>query len=400
MRNRNLLLLGGIGLALLVIFVGGFFLLFESVEVERRGRLSAEARQDMFLACRRFFDEMGVPARTSLSPRDLPPPGHLLMLASFDSDLSPGEVERLLEWVEQGGKLLAPPDGRLLDALGLAFPDEEEEGEEDSEEVEPAADEAAGDEAAAEEAAASVQLASRPGRVHNLELLPIWRLITVEEGLTPAFVAETEPGSGVALARFDLGSGWVTVFIDPEMFTNSRIGSAEHATFLWSLVTVAGSPAGAMLIYGVDRPSLGELIWKHGWAAVLSALAVLVLWVWRSWPRFGSLLPEPSRDRRSLLEHIRASADFFWRQEEMPRLVLSARQGVLQRAGVRFPGFAQLPSQAKLEHLAGAAEMPLDEVSWALGSQVVGARGGRQGKPDSAETLRLLQILEKVRRSL
>ena len=39
---------------------------------------------------------------------------------------------------------------------------------------------------------------------------------------------------------------------------------------------------------------------------------LIILWTWRHARRFGAILPEPNLERRSLLEHIDASARWAW----------------------------------------------------------------------------------------
>lgn len=388
MRKRRLILPVGALAALLLLAVGGFLIAFKRVEEERRSVPTGEARWDPFLACRRFLTEMGVPTETWRTLKALPPPGHLLMIVGGESLLSEIDAERLLAWVDSGGRLLAPFDHALMGDLGLDMPEAEVDAE----------------------AGGEIRLASRLGVEHRIQLSSPARVVPMAEGLETSFAASVPSEEGFVLVRFDRGQGWVAVFADLDLFSNPRIGEAEHASFLWSLGTVAGQPAGAALVYGVDRPSLGSLIWKHGWAAVVSLSLLVGVWVWSRWVRFGPVLPEPPRERRSLLEHIRATADYLWRQEEVGRLVASARQGLLKRAGARFPGFSQLPSRAKLERLASGSEVPLAEIGWALGSKIGGSRIGgsriggskveTEGRAKAAEMLRRLQILERVRRSL
>lgn len=380
-KGKITLVVGGLVALLLLALVFGFLAAFEPVVEERRGAPTGEARWDPYLACRRFLTEMGVPTEVRRDLKELPPPGSLLLISGGESMFSEADAERLLAWVEEGGRLLAPFDHVLLGDLGLDVPDTELESETETE--------------SDGELDGEIRLASRLGAEHRLQLSSSARVVPMAEGLETSFTASVPSEEGFVLVRFDRGLGWVTVFADLDLFSNARIGELEHASFLWSLVTVAGQPSGAALVYGVDRPSLGSLIWQHGWAAVVSLSILVGMTLWRRGVRFGPVLPEPPRERRSLLEHIRATADYLWRQAEVGRLVASARQGVLKRAGVRFPDFSQLPSQAKLERLAVACEVSVADLSWALGSQLE-----EQGKAAAAQMLRRLQLLEKVRRSL
>ena len=73
-----------------------------------------------------------------------------------------------------------------------------------------------------------------------------------------------------------------------------------------------------------------ELLWQNFAAALLVLSALILLWSWRGIPRFGLMLPEMTLERRSLLEHIEASARWAWTSETGRQQLLEAARTALQ----------------------------------------------------------------------
>ncbi len=361
--------------------VAAFFLLFEPVERTVRTGWSQAARRDPLLAAQRFLTAMGVPSESAEEVDPLPPPGGLLVLMAERPMLSHERAVEVLAWAEEGGYLLASPDPVLLSLLGVVQVEEPIEDQ------------------PWELLGRPQRLEARPGESFEVAIAAADRLLVPEYDEEPApdaadpdyFVSGPGGEDGHLLIRKPHGSGWVAILSDPGLPSNARLGEYEHAAFLWSAVTVAGKPVSARLVRWLQYPTLGALLWRHGWRAVAAGAVLLAFWLWRRAARFGPLLPVPSRARRSLIEHIRASAEFLWRQGEAGSLVESSRQALLKRAGVRFPGFARMPSRAKVEKLAALAELPGETVAWALGGAV-------PGRPH--DLTRMIETLERLRRPL
>jgi hypothetical protein len=76
--------------------------------------------------------------------------------------------------------------------------------------------------------------------------------------------------------------------------------------------------------------------------ALLSLGLLVAAWVWMASRRFGSVLPDPPRHRRSVLEHVVASGDFLFRHGHHWELLASTRQAVRRRLSARLPAAATL----------------------------------------------------------
>jgi hypothetical protein len=213
----------------------------------------------------------------------------------------------------------------------------------------------------------------------------------------PGFTAG--PEAGKFLLRFDEGKGRVTFLSDAGFLTNERIGAGDHARLAWALVRSGiekEPPRGVWIVVREDLPTLSGLLARHAWAAVLSSLLLLGAWLWSAGVRFGPVLPDPPRHRRSLLEHIEASGDFLLRTGRGEDLAQSARQALLRRVEAREPEWAKLPVPELARHLAGALKGPVK--GGLPAARIESALSGPISTP--ADLTASVQVLETLRRSL
>ena len=82
--------------------------------------------------------------------------------------------------------------------------------------------------------------------------------------------------------------------------------------------------------------------------------------------RFGSLLPSPREERRSLLEHVRASGEHLHRYGKTPLLYAAARQAFLARLRRRAPVAAALEGEAQARAIADHLRLSPEQVRTAL----------------------------------
>jgi hypothetical protein len=203
---------------------------------------------------------------------------------------------------------------------------------------------------------------------------------------------------GTFLLRYGYGDGHVTFLSEAEFLTNELIGQADHARFAWALMQgcdAEGAPSapvlGVLMVVRDEAPSLFALLGRHAWTLLISGALLIAAWVRLSGSRLGPILPDPPRDRRSLLEHVEASGDFLWKSGRAQDLVRSTRQALLRRVELRQPTWAKLPSRDLTQRLAATARVSQPQVEQALYGQVQG---------DPAAFVAMIQTLETVRRSL
>ena len=184
------------------------------------------------------------------------------------------------------------------------------------------------------------------------------------------FRAENKSGAWLLTLRF--GDGFVTALSDLDYLSNDAIGNLDHAQFLWDLVrlrefaqptganAVAGAKAGTadrQPVWFFNRPgklSLIDWLAKNAWAPLTGGAVALLLWLWRVIPRFGPVLPDPERARRSLLDHLRASGRFLWSNGRATRLLESSREACLRRVSRSLPHFRTASPSERVSQLTRA----------------------------------------------
>lgn len=120
------------------------------------------------------------------------------------------------------------------------------------------------------------------------------------------------------------------------------------------------------LVYAAQLPSLWATLFTRGWPAWLPALLMLLAWLWSRTQRFGPLLAAPAADRRSLLEHVRASGEHLFRYGKAALLYAAMRQAFLARLRRRAPLAAALEGAAQAAAIAERLNLPAAQIEQAL----------------------------------
>jgi hypothetical protein len=192
--------------------------------------------------------------------------------------------------------------------------------------------------------------------------------------------------------RIERGLGTVTAIVGSDFLTNRQIGNHDHAALAWDLVMLPDhSPAGIWIV-GRDRyPGLLEVLREHAWRILVSGLLVLLVALWWKGVRFGPPVPDVVPERRSVVEHISASADFLWRSRLGTVLLASARRAALARFELREPGFAELGDNERVERLSAASGLSRGQLLRALSDH---------GADDPTEFTNAVRTLERLRKRL
>ena len=301
------------------------------------------------------------------SPRlDLPrmqlKPADTVLLLQDTADVPAPTAQALLAWVERGGHLLlrTPPpfkdedaaQGPLLDALGV-----------DTEYY--------------ESNCKAFHIADDPG---HSEFCSGRRFgVDVPDGVR----VEREWGDdeGLVFARLRKGNGTVDVLSDMEFLKGTpRIFNAEdpkgsladglhdlaHRDLTRHVLDPNYAEGTVWLIYGSRPPTLWSRIFYQGWPVWVPLLLALLAWLWQRAQRLGSLLPAPATERRSLLEHVRASGEHLLRHGKAPLLYDATRRAFLARLRRRAPTAAALSGEAQVHAIASLLQWPHSRVQTAL----------------------------------
>jgi len=120
------------------------------------------------------------------------------------------------------------------------------------------------------------------------------------------------------------------------------------------------------LVYASRPPSLWNRVFYHGWPVWAPLLLALLGWLWQRAQRLGSELPSPPAERRSLLEHIRASGEHLLRFGKAPLLYDAVRRAFLARLRRRSPSAAALTGEARVQAVATLLQWSHERVQTAL----------------------------------
>jgi hypothetical protein len=272
----------------------------------------------------------------------------MLFLPAGRQALTPQLRGAILEWVQQGGRLMIEPEpvhqpDPLLDELGVR------RTAIDVEESEPAEDE------------------DGPSPRDTIDVafpddLPVLKLRMYEHLSVDTEHAVRSFGGQYAttLLLLERGSGEVIVVNDFGVFDNYRIGEHDHAEFLWRITQLPPGVREAAFFSNPQQLSLLDWLMLHAWPVLAAGAALLLMWLWRVAPRFGPLLPDPERQRRRLLDHLRASGRFLWSNGGRARLLESAREACLRHVIRAHPDLLAAPEAERAERIAQLLGMPVD----------------------------------------
>lgn len=335
-------------IALLVVVLGlsataWFLANFERTTAKVRVGFQGEARANRYLAAQRLLQRMGIQAQAVKALPELRalPPSATLVLPQARQAIALWPRAELLRWVEQGGHLIVEaepvhePDP-LLDALGVKR--SAIEVPEPGENVEGAVSQ-------------TVEIALPQGGSP----------VTVRMVQSFSVDAETALASfggdyATTLLLIERGRGLVTVANDLTGITNRFIGEHDHAEFLWRLVQLHPESREVLFFHNPRALSLAGWLRTHAWPALSAGTALLLLWLWRVAPRLGPAQADPERQRRRLLDHLRASGRFLWSSGGGAGLLEAAREACLRRVTRAHPDLLATPEaqrEARLVQLFG-----------------------------------------------
>ncbi len=330
---------------------------------------SGEAAYNPLYALAKTLEADGVKvnARQRLMLDDNPlASGDTLLLFNDPRALSPPEAERLLEWVEGGGHLLirtplyspgedlsgrdaTPP--AMLDLLSAWLVDEGPRCED-------------------------LQV---EGEGHHVEFCRGRRFVF--DDVVPE-LAWGDLQAGYVYARLAVGQGHVDVLADfdflantaargflqdtPDVAPSGGLRDGPHRALARQVLAPNYGQGTMHLVYAAEMPSLWRTLYLQGWMVWAPLLLALLAWLWMRMQRFGPPVPSPAGERRSLLEHVRASGEHLYRYGRGVMLYSAVRQAFLARLRRRDPVAAALAGEPQVAAIAERTGQPADRVRTAL----------------------------------
>lgn len=362
--NRRTGFLLGLALLLVLGLLASYLLgKLEPYEDQIEHGPAPEVASNPYLAAEHFLRQQGIEAHRAdgLEVLDgLPSQGQTLMLLADRGNMTPRQVERLLQWTAGGGHLLFvaerlwdEEDGKsgdlLLDLLGIQqYMSDELDEEQDDE----------GD--------------------GERDPYPELTKLYLQNEQAPAYIAfDTDfhlydaqnrahawanSEAATHLLQLYHGDGLITVLSDPWIWQNRNIAEYDHAWLLWYLA----QDSAVTLLYRAERDDLASLLLRH-FPLALAVLTLLILaTLWHVGMRQGPLQAPASRARRQLEEHLRGSADFLLQRSGQTSLLQTLQQDIKRRARRRHPGFDKLAVAEQWQVLGRLTRLPAKDISQAM----------------------------------
>ncbi|HWN83705.1 MAG TPA: DUF4350 domain-containing protein [Vicinamibacterales bacterium] len=340
-----------------------------------------EAATNPHYAAQRFVEALGGRA-TRDRTFSVPASDAVIVLSTWNWNLSTRRREALERWVESGGRLVV--DGTVFGGQEFA----RWSGIRTVERPRPPA----GQDAAPPGPCFSFLEERRAGQSRAFER-PHWICeIDPEVGLTTSRDVDwalDEPLVGRQALRVAVGRGRVTV-INAEPFRSRRLFDGDHGWLLAAAAELRPGDHVHFLTEG-EYPPLLALVWQNGAPVVVLGLTVLGLVLWRGGVRIGPLAAAAAPVRRSLAEQIRGTGRFALLHDGGEPLHAAAARALDEAARKRVGGYAALAPRDRVAALAGLAGVAPAALDAAL-------HDSRERSPH--ELRATVALLETVRRSL
>ncbi|MCP2019631.1 UNVERIFIED_ORG: hypothetical protein J2Y76_000546 [Pseudomonas reinekei] len=355
---------GTIAIALLAVLVAalGVYLYFKAIpyQVEIDHGPSPEARANPYLAAQLFLRQQGLSVDHADSLDILPsldPHRHSLLLLGDRYNMTPRQIDQVMNWTRGGGRLLFVAESLWDEKLGHS-------------------NDLLLDRVQLRQSL-SKDLKEPPPDVGDDPYPQLTKLYLEDEdapayaGFDTAFHLEDPKNLAQAWAnsarathmmQLDYGLGSIIVVTDADLWKTPAIEQYDNAWLLWYLT----ADTRVTLIFNTDHDSLPSLLLRDFPQALVALFALIGLGFWHFGVRQGPLLEPAPKARRQLQEHLRASADFLLRRNGQAGLLQALQQDILRRVRRRHPGFEQLAVAEQWLVLARLTGQPTRAISQAM----------------------------------
>jgi hypothetical protein len=195
-----------------------------------------------------------------------------------------------------------------------------------------------------------------------------------------------EDADNAQVMRVAIGKGRLTL-INGIPFGNRELLEADNAAlFVDSVKLHRGDHV--VFVSEENRTSLLQLIWLYGAPAVLLALALVAVALWRNATRFGPLEASPDPSRRSLAEQIRGTGQFALRVGAGRALHGAMVRALHEAARQRVANYEALSRDEQIAAIARLASIEADVLA-----QTMNFSGRRR----SHEFKNAIALLDKAR---
>ncbi|MEM7468545.1 MAG: DUF4350 domain-containing protein [Pseudomonadota bacterium] len=424
--SRNSIILA-IAALLVASCVYVFLLLFERYEKSEDVGWDSEAKRKPFLAAEQFLERQEITVSSIQSLEKLADIASYdtIFIAEDSTIVGQRHIARLIQWLNNGGHLIVAGRNdeagatKLLERFDI-FIDSSECGCDDdvTELFENFEEKKASEYLREEQARHRAAKDSSPANAENDEGEPEIdesSLTTLSFGDIPhdlkirfaedtiidhdSFYEDADPSdypafywrgndNEIHFAQFDIGEGLLSVTAGDRIWRSNKIDEFDHAYLWWILAANSNQVA---MITSAQIPSLLQLMRRYAPEAVLVAGLWLLAWlVYRS-RRFGPIIEPKTTTRRSINEHLYASAAFLWKEKQYESLIEPLKTNISDRIRMLFPGFEGLTEQEQIARIAEFSTLSIAEVNRAWQPTKVS---------NDSEFQNIVSILQKIRESL
>ena len=407
---------------LLVLLVGltvyAFFSLMEPYTENMDVGWSKAAKRNPYLAIEQFGRAMGFSVSSSnnfASLKSLPDQG-TVFISDTGEVLTRRNVDSLISWMRSGGHLIVAahryskdsPD-LLLEKFGVRNIKPKTDRKADKKEIKLSD---------ALEQARQRQLAGKPISKDDAKQIPEQDISLLSfKGVKPRlrihFLPYTvldhpflhskpkdKPKStynpsywagdshGVHFMQFDVGDGMLSVMSDKTIWQSDRAGELDHAFLFWMLDNPG---ADTVLLYGATMPSIFVLLWKYASEVVVVSLMCLLAWLRYRSKRLGPVRDTTVSARRSMSEHIRASAEYLWRHGEAMQLLTFARQDLYRMMLQRIPAVDSMNDNDRNQVLSERSGLMVNAVAAIMDKNDVA---------NESEFITLISGIQKIKKTI
>lgn len=321
---------------------------------------SPEAQANPYLAAEHFLRKQGLTVSHANGLDVLPtldPHQHSLLLLGNRYNMTPRQIDQVLNWTQAGGRILfvaqslwdektGQSNDLLLDRVQL-------------------------------HQSLSKDLKDPPPDILD-DRYPKLTKLYLEDEEAPAYanfdtafhledpknLAQAWANSGKATHMMQLnhGLGSIIVVTDADLWKTPAIDQYDNAWLLWYLT----ADTSVTLLFNTEHDSLLTLLWRYFPQALVALIALIGLGFWHAGVRRGPLQEPAAKGRRQLQEHLRASADFMLRRKGQQHLLQALQQDILRRVRRRHPGFEQLGVAEQWLVIARLSGQPTRAISQAM----------------------------------
>jgi len=387
--------------AIIAALIAWFMRSIEWIETDVPTPARGEAARDRFYVAKQLARRLGASVTTVHDLERMPPVGATLLIGSRRWSMFPGREAALRRWVDAGGRLVVlqsawSAEGETPRWVPMRSAPLRRDG--------PAAP-----------ASAAAAAASAPRDIDAfLALLakgaPCDDFVE-PEGIDPAFGAARHyrlcgqqirvlhaaaptwllrSSEGAVAARVGYGRGDITANALDGSFDNRALVRDDGALAFAAMLQLREGDT-VWFFDEETRARFLSLLWDRGAPALLLAGAAIVLLLWRSGTRFGPLLADTARARRSVGEQVRRTAAF----------IAAGGGAALHRASVRALEEEARRSIAGYATLLGARERA-EAIARSTREDAasLGAAMSPLQRPDRHRLATAIARLERARRAL